>query len=152
MLDYHIYIILCGSRMTKGLLSEVTSEFMCPLNICGCDQRHPAQALMRTWRGRKLFCRGDEFARRISSGGERKNEGLGIVTFCLRWNSYYWPLLCSVLGVITYKEVSTLCNIIWPEFCFQKRMIIKNCLAQRQHKYVCAPFFGKKILPESCFR
>ena len=33
----HKFVCVCGSRMTKGLLSEVTSEFMCPLNICGCD-------------------------------------------------------------------------------------------------------------------
>ena len=36
MIDYHIYINLGGSGMqTKGLLSEVTSEIVCPLNICG---------------------------------------------------------------------------------------------------------------------
>ena len=36
MIDYHIYINLWGSGMpTKGLLSEVTSEIVCPLNICG---------------------------------------------------------------------------------------------------------------------
>ena len=36
MIDYHIYINLGGSGMqTKGLLSEVTSEIVCPINICG---------------------------------------------------------------------------------------------------------------------
>ena len=36
MIDYHIYINLWGSGMpTKGLLSEVTSEIVCPINICG---------------------------------------------------------------------------------------------------------------------
>ena len=33
----HKFVCVCGSRMGRGSLSEVTSEFMCPLNICGCD-------------------------------------------------------------------------------------------------------------------
>ena len=100
MLDYHIYINLCGSRMTKGLLSEVTSEFMCPLNICAAPRTSTDENLA----GNQNFFAAVTNSRGVFRRRWAQNEGVGNCNFTIAVQVYLLISFLTYHGHMLVKE------------------------------------------------